>query len=368
MIFDGHAYCFPSMRGHGGFPDPDVLRQHLQEATANHHQPAWRLRDRTPGDTEALMAQRGSHCLEDLTEAGFRAGTHGRFEWTVGEETYAKQYLPPSIVDMAYPAERLVAEMDYAGVDRALLHRETYLGVGDDFVAACVRRFPTRLSGLAHVEEWLIETDPDAAVQRVASGIREHGLSGLQFAPIHLNLYGQPGPWDGAGFQPFWDGVAGLQVPVFFTLKDREVSPVESYLAELRTLIRWMERYPDVPVVHTHGFRWRLFLDGDTIKLPDEVWAPFENPNLSLQLLFPIALGNLWDYPMPQVQPTIEACVQRIGADRLMWGTDMPMVQRFWTYRQNVDFIGRYCEFLSADDLAHIMGGTTARLLGIAAS
>jgi len=39
--------------------------------------------------------------------------------------------------------------------------------------------------------------------------------------------------------------------------------------------------------------------------------------------------------------------VSRIGARRLIWGTDMPMVMRFWTYRQNVDFIGRYSEFLT---------------------
>ena len=27
MIFDGHAYCFPSLRGDGGFDDPDTLRR-----------------------------------------------------------------------------------------------------------------------------------------------------------------------------------------------------------------------------------------------------------------------------------------------------------------------------------------------------
>ena len=136
----------------------------------------------------------------------------------------------------------------------------------------------------------------------------------------------------------------------------------------MSTLIRWMERYPDVEVVVTHGLGWRLFRDGDHIKLPEEVWSPFDNPNLRLQLLFPIALGNVWDYPMPQVRPTIEECVRRVGAERLMWGTDMPIVTRFWTYRQNIDFIRLYCDFLSSEDLDRILGGTAARLMGVSSS
>ena len=47
-----------------------------------------------------------------------------------------------------------------------------------------------------------------------------------------------------------------------------------------------------------------------------------------------------------------------------MWGTDMPIVLRHWTYRQNIDFIRSYCDFLGADEMAQILGGTVARLLG----
>jgi hypothetical protein len=48
-----------------------------------------------------------------------------------------------------------------------------------------------------------------------------------------------------------------------------------------------------------------------------------------------------------------------------MWGTDMPIVMRHWTYQQNIDFVVKYCDFLSKGELALIMGGTTKKLLGI---
>lgn len=364
MIFDGHAYAFPPLDGPGGFADPEDLRRHLQQAIAVHHQPEWRARDRAPGDNHALIDMADWPTLAALKESDFRAAENGRFEWTSGGETFVKQYFPPSIVDMSYPPERLVAEMDYAGVEKALLHRTPYLGVGNDFIADCVDRYPDRLLGLAHTPEWLTHTDPDASIAAVERAVKKQGLSGLHFLPPQLDLYGCDGPWDAPEFRPFWDGVAEMGVPVFFSFKERRPPVLESYLAEVSTLIRWMERYPHVPVVMTHGMGWRLFIEGDGLKISEEVWAAFDNPNLHLQWLFPIALGAVWDYPMPQVRATIEECVARIGAERIMWGTDMPIVMRFWTYRQTLDHIREYTEFLSDEQRDDILGGTVSRLLG----
>lgn len=365
MIFDGHAYTIPSLNDTGGFPDKETFRRHLQQAMAAHFQPSWRARDLQPADTSGLIDLSNWPSLDALKDADFRPAGNGRFEWTVEGEDIVKQYFPPSVTDMQYPPDRLVAEMDYAGVDMALLHRTPYLGIGNEFISDCVKAYPDRLMGLAHAEEWLAVPEPEESVARIGKAVKEGGLSGLHFLPPQLDLYNQRDDWDGPAFRPFWDGIAGLDIPIFFSLKERVDPQRQSYLEEVRTLVRWMERYPDVTVVVTHGLSWRTFVEGDKIILPDEVWRPFENPNAHLQFLFPIGLGSVWDYPMPQIRSTIEECVKRIGADRLMWGTDMPIVMRFWTYRQNVDFIREYCDFLSAGEMDAIMGGTTARLLGV---
>ena len=57
--------------------------------------------------------------------------------------------------------------------------------------------------------------------------------------------------------------------------------------------------------------------------------------------------------------------MERLGAERLMWGTDIPMVMRYWTYRQNITFIRDYCDFLTSEEMDAILGGTTKRLLGL---
>ena len=261
MIFDGHAYCFPPMDGDGGFADPEDFRRHLQQAMAAHFQPVWRARDLAPGDADALIDFSNWPSLDALKSSDFHAASNGRFEWTSDGERFFKQYFPPSIADMSYSPDRLVAEMDYAGVSRALLHRTPYLGIGNDFIADCVARYPDRLLGLAHTPEWMTHVDPEASLANVRRAVEEQGLVGLHFLPPQLDLYNYDGPWDAPEFHKFWDGVAELGVPVFFSLKPRRSPESESYAAELETVVRWTKRYPDVPVVMTHGLQWQIVHD-----------------------------------------------------------------------------------------------------------
>ena len=97
-------------------------------------------------------------------------------------------------------------------------------------------------------------------------------------------------------------------------------------LSEFETVSRFMERYPDVQLVLTHGLSWRSFADENGIDVPDAVYdaLPIDNPNFHVQLLFAIFFGGMYDYPMPQIRPALEKVVERLGANRLMWGTDIP--------------------------------------------
>ena len=71
--------------------------------------------------------------------------------------------------------------------------------------------------------------------------------------------------------------------------------------------MRWMERYPDAVCSLTHGFPWRTFLNDaqDAIELPDEIWEPFSNPNVSIEVCFPVRLGDIFEYPYREVWPTL---------------------------------------------------------------
>ena len=362
MIIDSHVYCFPpldTLAGHRSIADHLKV---VQWGHARHHQPTIRLRDRALGTrSEALIAPRGDPPWF-LADANFRVDhTHHRVVWTVDGEDYTKHYLPPNLHDTAFDAASCIAEMDYAGVDAALMHVELMLGRDVAYLADCVRRYPMRLRSMTPVDEWRIATDPDGVIREVTEAIKGFGLHAIKFSIFYAYLLRQDA-WDDGIYRPFWEAVTRLGVPIFLTLpissEDRD-----GYLREQRILMRWMERYPNVTVSLTHGFPWRALREGDGFALPDKIWEPFRNPKLHMEVSLPIRIGDWWDYPYRETWPAIEQMVNRIGSHRLLWGTDMPFQNRFCTYRQGRQFIEKYLEFLGPHDLAAIMGGNAAKLL-----
>ena len=375
VIVDSHAYCFEPIDRPAGHASGEEHLRWVQASHAGHHQPAWRIRDRASVESRVLDPE-GRSDLSRMPDVGFRADREkGRVVWTVDGEDCTKQFFPPNLRDLEYTAHSLIAEMDYAEVDVTLLHTDPMLGRDSAFQGECVQLYPDRLRSMAPVDEWRIIGEMDAVTGELVEAIETHGLHAIKFIPP-LAYLADPEPWDVGSYRPFWEVAASLGVPVFFTLGSGPgevagiLTPEEErrgYLDELGILMRWMERYPDVPCSLTHGFPWRAFLEGNGIRLPDEIWTPFQNPRCHLEVCFPVRLGDLFDFPYREVWDTLEEMVERIGADRLLWGTDMPFQNRFCTYRQSRVWIEKYCAFLSSMDRESIMGGTAARLLGLAA-
>ena len=119
--------------------------------------------------------------------------------------------------------------------------------------------------------------------------------------------------WDDGPYRPFWEGVTGARRAHLLYSRCGSRRPQgrqvrtkseeqRGYLDEHRTLMRWMERYPDAVCSLTHGFPWRTFLDDkqESIVLPDEIWEPFSNPNVSIEVCFPVRLGRYFRVSLPR--------------------------------------------------------------------
>jgi predicted TIM-barrel fold metal-dependent hydrolase len=374
MIVDSHVYVFEPADSPAGHASG---REHLrwgQAAYAGHHQPAFRTRDRATSDS-SVLAPGGSSDIDAMPDKGFRFDhLRGRFVWDHDGEEHTKQYFPPNVLGGEFTPYSMIAEMDYAGVDVALIHTDPMLVRGSDYLSECVKLFPDRFVSMAPVDEWRIRDEPDAVIAELTTAIKTHGLHAIKINPFTYMVSDEP--WDDGFCRPFWEAATSLGVPIFFTLgsgpgyRERSLTDEEQrqgYLNELGILTRWMERYPDAVCSLTHGFPWRLFVDGDKIVLPEWIWEPFQSDNCNLEVCFPVRLGDRFDFPYREVWPTLEQMVERIGSDHLMWGTDMPFQNRFCTYSQSRQWIEKYCEFLSPNDRDMIMGGTAARVLGLGA-
>ena len=358
MIVDSHAHAFPPMGGPAGHRSAQAHTRYVQQMLVTHHQPVRRADDGSVVGQRTL-AHVDDATLDDLADVDFRGGGYGKFAWTVDGADHTLQYLPPTLTHLSAPPELMVAQMDFVGIDRAVLQTGHVYGRLNRYLSEAVGKFPDRLWGLAMVDEWLV----DAPGQRAAldRAIGELGLHGLWFQTGNLRLHGRRESFDAPVFDAFWDHVADLDVPVYLNLAAAPPGR-EAYISELNAFARWRKRYPGIPVVLPHGIPLFRFMDDGRARIPREVWKVCEETDALIEILLPIFQGAMWEYPYVEARPVVREYYERLGPDRLVWGSDMPNVERNCTYRQSLDYLRLHCDFIPPADMAKICGTNIAGL------
>ena len=357
-IIDSHAHVFPFLGEQAGFASVDEHLATLQWAIRQHVQPVLRKRDNARVSAQTLLREpaAGRSCLTDVR---FRAGKYGRLEWEAdGEELYL-QYMPPMLAEMTAPPELLLALMDHAGVERIVLHNDSIYGKLNDLFASCVARWPDRFVALANVD--VAPDNREAQRAMLDKAIREQGHRGLFFKMDDFFLHDFVEDPFGDEYRPFWDHVAELKIPVYWQISGVPSPTLESYLRVWRGFAGWLAAYPDVPVVLVGGLPWDL-VGSNT--LPDFIRRAIRDHPILVEVVFPIQKGGAFRYPFLECRDGARFLYEEFGPQKLAWGSDIPNVERYCTYRQSHDYLDAY-EFLSADDRRLILGENIARLFGL---
>ena len=190
------------------------------------------------------------------------------------------------------------------------------------------------------------------------------GLKGLYYSQ-DFSRHGYERNVDHAAFAPFWDKIVRLNLPVLIELSSTPSYDAAGYMGNLLALGRLLKRHPAHPFVCVMGPPAGHFARGGKWEIPDEALEVYRRDNLLIEVMFPITWGGVWDYPYPEAQELIRGMRDRFGAGKLVWGSDMPNVERFCTYQQCLDYVRRHCGFLSAAEKDRILGDNVAALFGL---
>lgn len=76
---------------------------------------------------------------------------------------------------------------------------------------------------------------------------------------------------------------------------------------------------------------------------------------------FPEAAAGSEPWPYPTASLRFRELYEAVGAKRMLWGSNFPVVAHLCTYSQALDFIRLGCDFLGDDDRADILGGNFYR-------
>ncbi|MBI1777184.1 MAG: amidohydrolase [Proteobacteria bacterium] len=366
-IVDCHGHIFPPLAGACGFPDAATHLLHQQRAMHVHGNQPYRRRS-----DHAAVTQRDLWQADDPSEAGratdvgFRVGRFGRFEWERAGEGCYVQFLPPHMHDLHAPPEGMAVEMTYAGIGTVVLQNDHIYGNLAEYFADAIRRWPGRFIGLAQVDEATAYQDDQLAA--LEDQVSRLGMRGLYFTMTAYFRNGYRMLCDDPTYDPLWRLVKRLDLPVFWVHAAK--SPAGSYVDEMRRLRRILDRHPGIRHVLIHGVPTSLYADAeDRITWPDEIADVLDQYPVWSEVLYPIAWGGKMDYPYARARTHIRQIYDRFGPGKLIWGSDMPNVARYCTYRQALSYVWDHCDFLSAEDRRRIFRDNTLGLFpGIAAS
>ncbi len=237
-----------------------------------------------------------------------------------------------------------------------------------------MKKFPHKFAGQIQVDEF--EIDKKEQIQTLSRGVNELGLSGgLYFTDKRSWEYEYQHNIDDEKFFPFWEEVRDLKIPVsmdlspMFNPEHPEWSVLERYSVQMKRFDRLSNQFPEISFILVHGILLTVFGSGDRVNIPDHIMKIWKKQNVFVEILFPIQVSyprpdaSIWDYPYPHSHPAIHELYKNLGPEKLVWGSDMPNVERNCTYKQSLDYLVRYCDFIQPDHMDMIIGGNAGRLL-----
>ena len=223
------------------------------------------------------------------------------------------------------PAEKLIALMDMAGVERACVMTYTEAPQFNphalDDIAEAVARYPARLVGFARLHPWYTES-----MSLLDRAVLELGMKGLKLHPV--GTLSHPASEQTLALMR---RAGELRVPVLFHCGDEP-------MATPRAIGLAAARCPDTTVILGHM--------GGYFHVDEAIAVAEELPNVLLET-------SAMPYPRK-----IGEAVRRIGADRVLFASDGPGCRP----RLEVEKVRQ--AGLSDAELKRVLAGNILDLLG----
>lgn len=352
MIVDCHAHVIQNWIEPGGHSTRSLHAKYMQRMLANTVASTFRARDGAPADTKALLHP-ADKSWNGLGQVDFRVGRYGQLEFSVGGEDYYVQYMPVGMQNIESPPEHMLAQMTYVGVDHAVLQAGGAYGAMTEYNLFAQAQYPKKFTGLIHLDEAMAGSHESLALLESAA---DRGLKGIYFNYEGFARHGFAWPIDDARLDPLWDRLQSRKLVLCAEISGAPGYDRDGYIANMLGLSRVLDRYPGITCHLAMGVPVQFFGAGERWDIPDEVLAVYRRDNFFTEIMFPITWGGRWDYPYRESWPLIRHLRDQVGADKLLWGSDMPNVERYCTYRQSLDYVRRYCDFLPPAEQDLILG------------
>lgn len=239
--------------------------------------------------------------------------------------------------------QELVAAMDIAGVDRAILVPPSFDRDRNDYVIEAVRQHPDRFAIMGRL--------PVQGGRRdlLAGWKSQPGMLGVRLT-FHRDA-DRPFIDDGTA-DWFWGAAEELRIPVMVHAPER-----------LAAVAKIAQRHPALTIIVDHMGFARATVDDATIAAAERMIALGRYPNVRVKVSA-LPCFSTAPYPFRNLREPLRRVIAAFGPKRAFWGSDITRVPPSCSYRQTVTHFTEELDFASADDLEWIMGRALAECLG----
>jgi len=354
MIIDVHAHVFPH---HGTAAGYENVETHLMMQQSL---------------IEKLWGRMVSNTLDENymplpgEDVNFRVGKYGRYYWTKhGKECWFQRY-PVIMAEMEWPPEHTIACMDATGVDKVVL-QSGYMEINycREYFADCVKKWPDRFIGTVTIDYDIEKSDEyrKGELEKLRHAVHNLGIRGV------FQGYNREQKADDGGFDPFWAEMSNLKIPHFFWTG---FMPKKGYLDSLERIEKVLKKFPDLIGIIGHlGGNIRHPANPNYTDVPSELFNLLKLPNFYFEVGYVLAYENweLWkenyEYPYPLHTKVIKRVYEEVGAEKLLWGSDIPNIYRTCTYQQCLDLVRLHFDFLTQEEKSLVLGGNAAKLFRV---
>ncbi|HWO73574.1 MAG TPA: amidohydrolase family protein [Dehalococcoidia bacterium] len=245
----------------------------------------------------------------------------------------------PQLPD-GFSAEQMIAAMDEAGVDRAVIVPPTWVGENNATALEAAEKYPGRFAVMGRF-------DPLAPGRRQAleTWLRQPHMLGIRMtfrvAPYSTWL-------DGDTLDAFWADCQDLGIPVMVL--------VSGILPKLRPVA---ERFPGLKLIVDHMGCDLSSAEGAFAQIDHLIGlAKFENVSVKTSSA---PCFSAEPYPHRDIYPYLRRIYDAFGPRRMMWGADLTRLRG--TYKDCLRHFREGLDFLTEDDKEWVLGKTLAAVL-----
>ena len=295
-----------------------------------------------------------AHIFEQLAGFGRRGEMrplgNGRVQWATGEEV---QLIPPELGDKEFTPESLLSVMDAHHVAKAVLLQGHFYGFQNEYVKEAVTQYPDRLVGAGILDPYCLD----------AADILHHLIDDLKYRILKFEFSSGAGLMgyhpdftiDGPEMDPIWDAAVANDIAVVL-----DPGSVGMPSFQIQGILNVVQRFPKLRLVIAHLLAPPM--GSDDSLFPALQSLKHENICFDLSAL-PWNVSPE-EYPYPASLKYIAEAKKIVGAEHLLWGTDIPAMLTLASYQELIDYIITSNVF-TAQELHCVMGRNAEQVYGI---